>query len=114
MLGDLVHRRVRIRLARMHVVLAAGVVFAVAVGTVTGSAAVAGSRPAGAAMARVASSVPSPTVEGPILPASGISFLGSTLFSLSQVGYEESEYFVSGTATSYTSTAPLAKDGKWT
>ncbi len=113
MLGDLVHRRVRIRLARMHAVLAAGVVFAVAVGTVTGSAAVAGSRPAGAAMARVASSVPSPTVEGPILPASGISFLGSTLFSLSQVGYEESEYFVSGTATSYTSTAPLAKDGKW-
>jgi hypothetical protein len=39
--------------------------------------------------------------------------LGSTLFPLSQVGYEESEYFLSGTATSYTSSKPLAGDGKW-
>jgi hypothetical protein len=69
--------------------------------------------PAGAAMAASAGSVPSPTVQGPILPTSGISFLGSTLFPLSQVGYEESEYFVSGTATSYKSATPLAKDGKW-
>jgi hypothetical protein len=58
-------------------------------------------------------SVPAPTVQGPILPASGISFLGSTLFPLSQVGYEESEFFLSGTATSYASATPLAKDGKW-
>jgi hypothetical protein len=69
--------------------------------------------PAGAAMAASSGSVPSPTVQGPILPTSGISFLGSTLFQLSQVGYEESEYFLSGTATSYTSATPLAKDGKW-
>jgi hypothetical protein len=58
-------------------------------------------------------SVPSPNVQGPILPTSGISFLGSTLFPLSQVGYEESEYFLSGTATAYTSRTPLAKDGRW-
>ena len=58
-------------------------------------------------------SVASATVQGPILPAGGISFLGSTLFPLSLVGYEESEYFLSGTATSYTSATPLAQNGKW-
>ncbi len=68
---------------------------------------------AGATDASVKASVPSPTVQGPILPASGISFLGSTLFSLSQVGYEESEYFLSGTASAYTSKTPLTKNGEW-
>src|SRR5580692_9185481 len=62
----------------------------------------------------LAASVPSPTVKGPILPTSGISFLGSTLFPLSQVGYEESEYFISGTATSYTSAHKLTSNGRWT
>jgi hypothetical protein len=70
--------------------------------------------PAGAAVAAAGNrSVPAPTVQGPILPTSGISFLGSTLFPLSQVGYEESEYFLSGTATAYTSKSPLTKDGNW-
>ncbi len=59
------------------------------------------------------SSVPSPAVEGPITPSSGISFLGSTLFSPSEVGYEQSEFFLSGKATSYTSATPLTKDGQW-
>ena len=58
-------------------------------------------------------SVPSPSIEGPVAPSSGISFLGSTLFSLSQVGYEQSEFFLSGKATSYTSATPLAKSGQW-
>ena len=57
--------------------------------------------------------VPSPTVKGPILPTSGISLLGSTLFPLSQVGYEESEFFLSGTATSFTSAKKLTKNGRW-
>lgn len=61
----------------------------------------------------VTASVPSPTIEGPILPSSGISFLGSTLFPPSQVGYEHSEFFLSGTATSYTSATPLSKNGRW-
>jgi hypothetical protein len=39
--------------------------------------------------------------------------LGSTLFRLSKVGYEESEYFISGTASSYSSPTPLSSDGKW-
>ena len=38
----------------------------------------------------------------------------STNFDLAKVGYQESEYFVSGTATSYTSASPLTTDGKWT
>jgi hypothetical protein len=61
----------------------------------------------------LAANVPSPTVKGPILPTSGISFLGSTLFPLSQVGYEESEFFISGTATSYTSAHKLTSNGRW-
>jgi hypothetical protein len=42
-----------------------------------------------------------PTVTGPILPSSGID-LGSP--PLSPLGYEQSEYFISGTATSYVPT----------
>jgi hypothetical protein len=57
--------------------------------------------------------VPTPTVQGPILPSSGISFLGSTTFAPSQVGYEQSEFFLSGTASSYTSASPLSKNGQW-
>ena len=58
-------------------------------------------------------SVPSPTVEGPIMPSSGISFLGSTLFAPAAVGYEQSEFFLSGKATAYTSAVPLTKNGRW-
>ena len=55
-----------------------------------------------------------PTVSGPILPSSGIEppTLGTT-FPLSQVGYEQSEYFISGTATSYVASNPLPTDGRW-
>jgi Alpha/beta hydrolase domain len=58
-------------------------------------------------------SVPVPTVAGPIQPTSGISLIGSTLFTLKSVGYEQSEFFLSGTATSYTSAQPLSKSGRW-
>ena len=66
----------------------------------------AGAAPAG-------SSVLAPTVKGPILPSSGISYLGSTLFPPAAVGYEQSEFFLSGTATAYASRTPLAKNGRW-
>jgi hypothetical protein len=59
------------------------------------------------------SSVPVPKIEGPILPSSGISFVGSTTFPLSQVGYEQSEFFLSGTATAYKSVGALSKNGRW-
>ena len=58
-------------------------------------------------------SVPVPSVQGPVEPASQISFLGSTLFPLTPLGYEQNEYFVSGTADAYTSKAPLSKSGDW-
>ncbi len=77
------------------------------VGAVAG---VGSAAPAGAA---VQSSVPTPTVQGPIEPSSGISYLGSTTFDPSAVGYEQSEFFLSGTATAYKSDELLTKDGKW-
>jgi hypothetical protein len=72
---------------------------------------------AGAAVAAAAEpgngSVPVPSVKGPIEPSSKLSLLGSTLFPLTKVGYEQNEFFLSGTADSYTSATPLAKNGKW-
>jgi hypothetical protein len=57
--------------------------------------------------------VPSPTLEGPVSGGKGVPFLATTSLDLSQVGYSQTEYFISGTATAYTSTAPLTSDGKW-
>ncbi len=51
------------------------------------------------------------TVEGPI---PGNIVVTGTTFDLSTVGYEQAEYFLSGTASSYTSATPLTTDGKWT
>ena len=51
------------------------------------------------------------TVISPVTPSSGISF-GSG-FDLAQVGYQRSEFFLSGVAASYAPTAPLTSDGKW-
>lgn len=85
--------------------------FAAAIGGISLSIITLPATVAGAAPAK--DSVPVPTIEGPITPTSGISFIASTLFPLSKVGYEESEYFLSGTATAYTSATRLTKNGKW-
>jgi len=58
------------------------------------------------------SQVPSPTIEGPIASPEA-AFIGSTTFDLALVGYEQAEYFISGTASAYTNTAPLGTDGIW-
>ena len=63
--------------------------------------------PSGAATSNAAT----PTIEGPI---AGTPRLASTNFDLASVGYEQAEYFLSGTATAYTSATPLSSDGKWT
>ena len=60
-----------------------------------------------------AAAVPSPTVEGPIT-SPGSAFIEATTFDLSEVGYTQEEYFISGTATAYTSASPLTSDGNWT
>ena len=85
--------------------------FFVLVATTTLS--VANADPQAAGAAATSSQVPTPTVQGPILPSSGISYLGSTTFDPSVIGYEQSEFFLSGTATAYKSNQPLTKDGKW-
>ncbi len=59
-------------------------------------------------------SVPHAAVSGPVTGGSGIDLPGTTTFPLRDVGYEQHEYFLSGTATAYTSASPLATDGRWT
>jgi Alpha/beta hydrolase domain len=55
------------------------------------------------------------TVTGPV-PVGSPTFnktLYGTSFNLSKVGYERSQFFVSGTAHSYVPAQPLTTDGKW-
>ena len=53
-----------------------------------------------------------PTITGPITgPGSPQILLAN--YPLSKVGYSESEYFFSGTATSYTNVIPLTSNGRW-
>ncbi len=73
----------------------------------------AGPAAAGAAPSSVAASVPRATVTGPVTGGKGINLAGTTSFDLSSVGYEQSEYFLSGTASAYTSASPLTPNGRW-
>jgi hypothetical protein len=57
--------------------------------------------------------VASPTLEGPVSGGSGTPFIASTVFDLAQVGYQQAEYFMSGTATSYVNVGTLGIDGLW-
>lgn len=56
------------------------------------------------------SSVAVPTVTGPV---TGNPTLVGTNIDLGQLGYEQSEYFIEGTATSYTPKGALDTDGRW-
>jgi len=57
--------------------------------------------------------VATPTV-APASGGAGVPVLASTKFDLSEVGYQSSEFLLSGTANAYTSAAPLTADGMWT
>lgn len=57
-----------------------------------------------------AAPVPNPSVEGPI---PGAPFVQATNFDLSEVGYSQAEFFVSGTASSYVNAGDLEPDGFW-
>ena len=98
---------------RSHPRVILAVVFALLVATATTSfpaaEAAASPRHATAATATAAD----PTVTGPVTGGNGAIVLTSTAFALSSVGYEQSEYFLSGTAKSYTSAGALAADGEW-
>jgi hypothetical protein len=54
-----------------------------------------------------------PEVTGPVTGGNGAVVLQGTSFDLGSVGYTQSEFFLSGTATSYTSDAALGSDGRW-
>ena len=54
------------------------------------------------------------TVEGPITGGAGEAVLAQGVPDLAAAGYVEEEFFVSGTASSYTSAEPLTSDGDWT
>jgi hypothetical protein len=57
--------------------------------------------------------VPSPTIEGPIT-GPGIAFIGApSNIDFAAVGYEQAEYFITGTANAYTNAGPLGVDGMW-
>ncbi len=62
----------------------------------------------------VPASVPRATVTGPVTSGKGIDLVGTTSFDLSSVGYEQNEYFLSGTATAYKSASTLTSNGRWT
>ena len=66
-----------------------------------------------AAVASVPASVPKAEVTGPVTGGKGINLEGTTSFDLSSVGYEQKEYFLSGTASAYTSAAALTSNGRW-
>ena len=55
-----------------------------------------------------------PTVTGPVTGGKGVPILISTTIDPAAFGYVTEEYFLEGTATAYTSDAPLTPDGLWT
>jgi hypothetical protein len=59
-------------------------------------------------------SAASPNVSGPVTGGAG-AILPANLqgFDLGQFGYQSAEYFISGTASAYTSANPLTSDGAW-
>lgn len=57
----------------------------------------------------------SPSVSGPLTGGNGKVVLAShTTFDLASFGYAQSEYFVEGVASAYSSASALTPDGKWT
>jgi hypothetical protein len=69
--------------------------------------------PGGAWHVGTAAAAATPTVTGPITGGNGAVTVQPAGFDLAQVGYRESEFFLSGTAASYTSGVALTSDGKW-
>lgn len=61
-----------------------------------------------------ADSVGATTVEGPITTGEGQAVVNPPSVDLDGLGYTEEEFFVSGTASSYTSADALSPDGEWT
>jgi hypothetical protein len=60
--------------------------------------------------------VAEPTASGPVAGGGGVPIPPNlNRFDLAEVGYEQAEYFLSGTASAYApNPGPLTSDGKWT
>jgi hypothetical protein len=71
------------------------------------------SRDAGVGATSGRSSVDVPVVSGPVTGGNGTPTLMGTTFDLAAVGYVGEEYFLEGTAHSFSSESPLTSDGKW-
>jgi hypothetical protein len=63
--------------------------------------------------APAAAAAGNPAVTGPVSGGNGAIVLQGTSFDLGRAGYTQSEFFVSGTARSYTPAAPLGSGGRW-
>lgn len=95
-------RRRTTKTSRWQATLAAAITFA----------AVFAAAPAADAV-QPAPSAANPTVTGPVTGGNGAVVLAGTTFDLRDVGYTQSEFFLSGNASSFAPTAPLGSDGKW-
>ncbi|MEQ8842184.1 MAG: alpha/beta hydrolase domain-containing protein [Acidimicrobiales bacterium] len=58
--------------------------------------------------------LPTPDPEVSLPPDLGSTFYQGVGFDLGLLGYEQTEYFLSGTARSFTNVGDLASDGRWT
>lgn len=54
-----------------------------------------------------------PTLSGPVTGGHGSPALASTSFPLAPLGYTDTEFFLSGVATSYVNVGPLQTNGRW-
>ena len=54
-----------------------------------------------------------PAVHGPVTTGAGRAVLGAGGLDLGPLGYVEHEFFVEGTARTFTSDSPLSSDGRW-
>ncbi len=64
-------------------------------------------------VAAASSSVPSPEVTVPTEVGGGIFDLQADRSQFPQYGYEEQEFFLTGTARAYDAVSPLTPDGRW-
>ena len=86
---------------------------ALLLGTVTVSSAVPVAASAAPPVPAVGWPATGAAVSGPVTGGLGSPVVFPVSFDLAQVGYEQSEYFISGTATSYLPIGSLGSDGEW-
>ena len=88
------------------------VLVANAAGVAAARAAAADAAPAGTGSS-AAARVPTPTVSVPTVAGNGIFNLQADLTQFPQYGYEEQEYFLTGTARAFDPVGALGSDGRW-